>query len=237
MLPFANRLKDASVWWDGRAHRVRATAGQAHGLHGMGHRLAWRVEQRGASAVQMSCRHRADRVEWPWSWTATLAYSLSASGLDLALAVRNDSDTSMPAVLGWHPYVPADWLKGPTPSGAASAVHTLDSDGLCHPEPRQGFPHVRSVAADFLRTAHTLALEGWHSPWLMHQASGERWSLSANAPHLVHHMPNDLAYVCVEPVTALPGALGTQANPFTRKDIELVPGARRELTCRLMVAA
>ncbi len=236
MLPYANRLKGASFSWEGNTHRVRAAPGHTHGLHGAGHRQSWQMVECHASAVRLSWRHAADGIEWPWSFTATLDYSLSASGLAVALAITNEAATPMPAVLGWHPYVPASWLQVATLEGAASAVHVVCSDGICRaaaPERTAGF-----ASAFFdVPAPHTLALQGWHSTWSMQAAGGERWCLSADAAHLVHHVPSDLAYLCIEPVTALPGALGARTDLYASQDIALMPGARRELACRLMGAA
>ena len=236
MLPYANRLKGASFWWDGRMHRVRAVVGQAHGLHGAGHRQSWQMGECHASAVRLNWRHEADGIEWPWSFTATLDYSLSASGLAVVLAITNDSTRPMPAVLGWHPYVPAKWLQAATLDTAASAVHVVDSDGACHPGPQACTPDAARVVFD-VPAPHTLALQDWNSTWSMQTASGERWCMSADAAHLVHHVPNDLAYVCIEPVTGLPGALGARTGLRDSQDIALRPGACRVLTCRLMGAA
>ena len=236
MLPYANRLKDASVLWKGAAHPVRAAPGHSHGLHGVGHRRAWQVGHCSTSAVRLEWQHPADRLEWPWSFSATLEYALSAEGLHVALRIRNDATTSMPAVLGWHPYVPADWLKAVALSGSAAAVHLLDSDGICHPTAGLGAPRAGAVAVDVLRTPHTLALEKLCSPWSMQAASGERWCLNTDAPHLVLHVPPDRAYACIEPVSALPGALGAPAGLRSLQDMELAPGSTRELTSRLMMA-
>lgn len=237
MLPYANRLKGATLWWKDTAHRVRAVAGQVHGLHGIGHRRAWQAGECTASTVRLSWQHAADGAEWPWSFTAALDYALSASGLDVALSIRNDATTSMPAVLGWHPYVPAYWGPAGPLGRAASAVHVVDIDGRCHPVPQDRTPAAEQAAL-CLHTPHTLALQDWNSTWSMQASTGERWCMSANAAHLVHHVPNDLAYACIEPVTALPGALGAWRDGNAQEaDMGLLPGAWRHLNCRLMVAS
>src|SRR5206468_10500493 len=43
---------------------------------------------------------------WPWAFRAMQHFALSPTGLSVALTLRNQSDTPMPAGLGWHPYFP-----------------------------------------------------------------------------------------------------------------------------------
>jgi aldose 1-epimerase len=234
MLPYANRLKGANVWWEGKTHRVRAAVGQTHGLHGVGHRRSWLTDESHPGSVRLRWQHTADGVEWPWSFTAVLDHALTPDGLHMALAIRNDSTTAMPAVLGWHPYVPLHWRQAHPVDAAASALLVLDSDGSCHPPSRERVPRARQILAD-MRSPHTLALQDWNSTWSMQAASGERWCLRSDAPHLVHHVPGDQSHVCIEPVTALPGALGAGAGLRCQQETELMPGTWRHLNCRLGV--
>jgi len=230
MLPYTNRLKDGRFEWGGNDCQIRLVPGQGYGLHGFGHRQAWRVDENNESHIYMSLGHTADAVEWPWSFTARLVYSLSDQGLEVDLMIRNESTTSMPAILGWHPYVPAFWLTAASTNGMASAVHELDDDGACIAKVGRVIP--KHIVIDYQKP-HTMAFQDWRSNWSIQTLTGERWSLTADAVNLVHHVPKELTYACIEPVHALPGSLGLTSSLSVQNEIGLEPDAWRSLKCRL----
>lgn len=230
MLPYTNRLKEGRFQWGGNDYRIRVVPGQRYGLHGFGHRQTWQVDESNERHISMSWRHTADTVEWPWSFTARLVYSLSDDGFEMDLMIRNESTTSMPAILGWHPYVPAFWLTAANASGMACAVHALDDDGACVADMGLVRP-IRIVTDD--QTPHTVALQDWRSNWSIQTLAGERWCLTANVAHLVHHVPKELTYACIEPVSALPGSLGLTSSQRVPNEMGLAPATWRRLKCRL----
>jgi len=112
----------------------------------------------------------------------------------------------------------------------ACAVHALDGDGACVADLELVRPK-RIVTDD--QTAHTVALQDWRSNWSIQTLAGERWHLTANAAHLVHHVPKELTYACIEPVSALPGSLGLTSSQRVPNAIGLEPDAWRHLKCSL----
>jgi aldose 1-epimerase len=232
MLPFSNKLHEARFYWDGIERNVRAVPGQNYGLHGFAHRCVWRVESQEVDRVQLIIDHEADSIEWPWSFVGRLEYALSSEGLSVRLEICNDSSTSMPAVLGWHPYVPSAWLKDGISSGVAVAMHGLDKNGNCEPETLI-FHEAGNFLYANLSRPHTVAIQNLSSPWTVQLSDGMTWCLTADAKHLVHHVPNDLAYACIEPVTALPGSLSGSTITSIQTEVYLQPAERRRLTCRL----
>lgn len=236
MLPYTNRMANARFNWHGEERLVRSAPGQIHGLHGMGHRRSWDVLDSGASHVSMCWRHHAIEYvaggEWPWSFTAEMSYRVDEFGLHFSLALRNDSAVVAPAILGWHPYVHRHWLAAAQARGSGIALHALGSHGLRFPNPACGTHARRPVAID-LQVPHTLALESWSSSWKLSKPDGEELRIDSDAMHLVHHVPPALDYVCVEPVTSLPGRLHLAD---AADQIGLEPGHWRRLNCKLQAA-
>lgn len=232
MLPYANKLHEARFLWDRTERNVRSVPGQKYGIHGFAHRLLWRINSQDEDSVQLIIEHVADDMEWPWSFMGMIDYALSGEGLTVTIQIRNDSSTSMPAVLGWHPYVPSVWLKDGTSSGVATAMHELDKNGNCDSTTFSGNEYQRLLYAN-LSLPHTVAMQNWSSPWSVRTSDGMKWCLTADSQHLVHHMPNDLAYACIEPVTALPGILNSSTAFSAKMEVNLQPAATRRLTCRL----
>jgi len=229
MLPYANRLADARFDWYGHQCVVHAEPGQSHGLHGLGHRQAWEAIGEGTDHVTLCLRHLADEEEWPWSFTAELSYRVAQSGLHIALAVRNDSAVPAPVILGWHPYVPRQWMANARSSGIGKALHDLGSEGLKYPDARADSGSTRPVVMD-LQVPHTLTLQDWSAPWILSVPGGGRWCLESDAANIVHHVPPSLGYVAIEPVTALPGSLRSSC---AAAQIALASGQWRRLNCRL----
>ena len=232
MLPFSNKLHEARFFWDGIERNVRAVPEQNHGLHGFAHRLVWRVESQEVDRVQLIIEHEADSIEWPWSFVGRLEYALSSEGLSVTLEIFNDSSTSMPAVLGWHPYVPSSWLREGISSGVGLAMHGLDKNGNCESENLICYEAGNFLFANLTRP-HTVVIQNWSSPWTIQTSAGMRWCLTSDSDHLVHHVPNDLAYACIEPVTALPGSLSRSTINSIQMEVDLQPSQGRRLTCRL----
>jgi aldose 1-epimerase len=233
MLPYTNRLAGARFPWRGKEYKVRPVPGQAHGLHGLGHRQIWQIKSIGTRRVCLYLQHQADELEWPWSFSAQLEYEVSESGLQVRLSIRNDSSVAAPAILGWHPYIPAYWLASNDIRSLCSSVHDLGSDGLNYPNPACARPGLQQISVN-LQVPGTLAMENWSSSWELRSGAGERWRLESDAAHLVHHVPADRSYACAEPITALPGSLRGHSIHGVEAAIALEPGHRRQLNCGLL---
>lgn len=235
MLPYANRLRKAEFDWQGRRVRVRSAPGQAHGLHGLGHRRAWAVHAQAAGRVELHLTHQADDAEWPWTFESTLSYALSAQGLTVRLSLTNRSDAAMPAILGWHPYVPAHWLDAGAALTHAGSLHDLGADGLDFPAPDQTDAPTQPMTLDLSHTG-TRVLRDWSTEFRLRDRAGLYWKLWAqHAPHLVLHVPPSRAYACIEPVTALPGNLHLAERPDVHQAIALPPGSSTTLICGLAI--
>ena len=70
----------------------------------------WRI----GAATEVVLEHRHAAGEWPWAYRATQRFSLTPAALNVEMVVTNESGTTMPAGLGWHPYFPR--TAGTTPT-------------------------------------------------------------------------------------------------------------------------
>ncbi len=214
MLPFANRLPAQGFVYVGRRVQPQASA-PGHVLHGLAHRAAWVVREAGADSLTLEWAHAPD-AQWPWALRAHQTFQIGAQGLSLHLRVCNEDDVNMPLVMGWHPYHPLH-------DGAqlvAQARHALDEQG------RAG---AASPADAGLGAApspgDTLAFSGWDGFVRLPQGdAGAIITRSRGAYCLVLHTAHNGRYLCVEPVTQLPGHLVDAPAP----DI-LAPGETAHL--------
>lgn len=239
MLPYGNRLKNARFAWHGRPIELAPAPGHLHALHGIGHRRAWNILDVAEDRVRLGLAHQADRGEWPWSFEATLDYRLDAAGLTVSLQLKNTSVEAMPASLGWHPYLPLAAELSDEPASLsvqAKDMHELGPAGLLYPR-LAADDAPRSSFAIPLAQPRTVALVQWDGALLFPLTPDAGLRLrGVNADHLVIHIPSPPTYACVEPVTALPGALQTYAEDQRDRYLALPPGAVREMACQLGVA-
>jgi aldose 1-epimerase len=215
MLPFANRLPREGFVFGGR--QVQPEAGSdGFPLHGVAHRREWSVAEQSAHRVVIRFMHEAANACWPWPWTAEQEISLGADGLTVKLTMRNDSSETMPGAMGWHPYHPVrEGMTDADVSFAATARRQLDGDGRAG---EQDHPPVFATAG-----GGTAAFTGWKGEARVPaHVAGAVAIRSRGADVLVLHRPTSGGYVCIEPVTLLPGKLAV-ASP-------LQPGESRALT-------
>jgi aldose 1-epimerase len=208
------------------------------GLHGFGHRRPWQLRQNTPHSAELALMHTASDAEWPWPFAATLTYQLSEAGLRMELTVRNTSTKVMPLSLGWHPFLPHSAAR-PQDQGddfvLAQRQHAIGLDGLglavasVEPLPMQAFALPTQQAG-------TTAFE--HYSGTVQLPLTAQWRLemtSQHAAHLLVHTPQGLKHLCVEPISALPGALKQDLR--SRNQLDLGPDCTRTLVCTLGLQA
>lgn len=206
MLPFANRLPPQGFTFRGRAVQPQPDP-QGLVLHGLAHRDSWTVAEATPGTLALRWRH-APEPQWPWAFSAEQIAHLDAQGLSLQLQVRNEDTMPMPLVLGWHPYHPTP--PGVTVrAGSLLAQHVLDALGRAG-EPRP----LPDSASRGPAPGGTLAFSGWDGCMrLQHGSEGAIVTRSPGSTCLVLHAAFDSSYLCVEPVTQLPGHLASAQDP------------------------
>lgn len=213
MLPFANRLPPEGLAF--RRGLIRPQPGPGgFALHGFAHRRPWEVVAASPDRVVMRQKDDGLGAGWPWAWTATQEVQLADCGVTVTIVVRNDSAEPMPLALGWHPYHPAAGEIAPADLHFdARARHDLDARGAAQETGRE--------PAFMMRRGETAAFAGWRRGAQLRTAGGRLEIACDGADYLVVHRPPAADYLCVEPVTSLPGRLAF-APP-------LAPGGTRSL--------
>ena len=181
-----------------------------HAIHGHGFRTPWAVVDWSPAEAVLEQRHRVG--EWPWTYRATQRITLTAATLTLELAVTNESETTMPAGLGWHPYFPR--TSQTTLTAHVTGLWLTDAEILpvaCVAPPPDRDPG-RGLLVD--QVALDNAFVGWDGQAIV--AWPERRAklrLAARGPlgTLVVYTPPGESFFCVEPVSHITDAFNLAA--------------------------
>jgi aldose 1-epimerase len=212
MIPFANQLPDAGIFakheW-GKLVSVTASGRQ----HGLVHRRAWKVNSANKIHIHLSFTHDQVSVDWPWRFSAEMEVDLHDHGMAVMLRLTNNAEQAMPAAIGWHPYHP---LESPLAKASklvfeADQIVPLDSSGKISPRhewaPFSAFPPLKTFVG-------TTAFSGWkHAASLKINHNVEIKIGGHGWDNQVIHQPASGQYICVEPITLLPGAIGQYLEP------------------------
>ena len=233
LVPWSNRIRAGRFTFGGRSIALTPNL-RGHAIHGLGYRTSWTVADRGPSEAVLDHRHAAG--EWPWSYRATQRIALTASGLDVEMVVTNESETTMPVGLGWHPYFPR--TAATTLHAHVTGIWLTDDEILptaCVTPPTDRDPR-RGLAVD--RVALDNVFLGWDREavitWPERHA---RLRLTARGPltTLVVYTPPGEPFFCAEPVSHITEAFNLAAAG--RQDtgmLSLTPG---ESACAAMSLA
>ncbi|WNJ88028.1 hypothetical protein [Bosea sp. 685] len=191
MLPFHNRVRLGRFDFGRAGHLPVHPDAWPNALHGMANRGCWNAESVHVDRARLLWAHEANSA-WPWRFSAEQRFELEPGRLTVALAIRNEDTYEMPGGLGWHPYFPTSF----THRTDASTIWPIDGDYL-------PLGHSEKVVAP-LRQA-TAYLSSWTKVELSHPTMSVMLTASG-LDHLVLHAPGS-AYICIEPVSHLAGAL------------------------------
>jgi len=212
LVPYSNRIRDGRFLFRGRAVALPLNRPpERHSVHGHGWQAAWRALETSASAALLEYRHPADA--WPWAYRATQRFTLTPAGLGVELTLANESDSPMPAGLGWHPYFP----RTPHTTITAGVRAMWLTDGEMMPTALAAEPPVaalgRGVAADAVALDNCFT--GWSGRAVIEWPElGARLTMTAEAPldFLVVYTPPRRPYFCVEPVSHMTDAVNQAAT-------------------------
>jgi len=120
MAPWVGRLRHGELCWEGRTHRLPTSLG-GHAIHGLVADVPWAVDGATPTLAQLSTELGA--AGWPFDGTVTQRYDLGPTRLSFEATIT--ARESMPAALGWHPWL----VRGAGPTRlACDADHTLALD-------------------------------------------------------------------------------------------------------------
>ena len=206
-----------------------------HPVHGVGWTKRWNVES-SANAHATLAYHHAPDAHWPFEHACTLTVTLTTECARFELALRNLSNDSMPAGLGFHPYFALD--PDALVRFAADSVWQQDAEGVpCSLDPVQANPRF-----DFARLRPAAAVELNHcfANWtgaaeLRRPLHGLTVQVTADPglSHLVVYRPPAQRWICIEPVSHATGALSLErVNHGVRW---LAPGATAQASMAIRV--
>ena len=122
LVPFSNRIAQASLLWQGTQHPlVRNNGEEPHAIHGVGWQRPWEVLDSDSDFALLAYEHRPDAA-WPFAFDSSQTLRLRGGVLELTLSITNQSQRPAPAGLGWHPlfrqaFAQPDCLRGHRPLG------------------------------------------------------------------------------------------------------------------------
>jgi aldose 1-epimerase len=201
LMPFSNRIEHARVRVRGEQVPLQPHPDALpHSLHGNAHLLPWALERHDVASAVMVLDAPAS-VAWPWHYTGRLDVALTSSELHLRITLRHAGMGTMPAGIGLHPYFchepqallayRASEVWPPTADFLARHSRVPRGDEVYHP--------ARTLPAGGL----THYAGGWDGIAEIGLPHGARLHMQAEGTlrHLVVHRPDNLAYLCVEPVS------------------------------------
>jgi aldose 1-epimerase len=230
MVPYVNRIAGGRFSFGARAVRLQRNWSQdPHPLHGQGWRSPWSVLDATDSSATLVFEGGA--YDGPWRYRAEQQIKLSRSTLTVDLSVENLAQSSMPAMLGLHPYfgdAGRARLQANAPRVWLTDKASLPVEEVATPV-EWSFDRGRSITA--------VPLDNCFADW--NQSAVIQWPdrrveiRATNCRYLHVYAPPGRDFFCVEPQSAAAGAL-------TRGQGEaevIAPGGRFEMQVSFEVGA
>ncbi|HEY1725113.1 MAG TPA: aldose 1-epimerase [Steroidobacteraceae bacterium] len=230
MVPFVNRVAGGRFSFGEHAVQLaRNWSADPHPLHGHGWRVPWSLVEASESRARLQFEGAAD--EWPWRYRCEQIFELQQDALEVQLAVRNLSAEPMPAMLGLHPY----FREAAHAQLQAQLPRVWMTDAAALPVEER--PTPAAWAFDSARPVGSVPLDHCFSGW--NGIASLRWpdrtvTLQASGcSHLQIYASTDRDFFCVEPQSAMSGALGRGDGAAT----VVAPGQRFAIRVRFDVRA
>lgn len=105
MLPWANRIKDGVLRFDGRTYGLMTADDDNTARHGAVRGLPWIATRADEQRIRLLFDDEEhDDVNWPFPFQAMATYSLDGADFIWDLSLTNTGDVAFPAGFGHHPY-------------------------------------------------------------------------------------------------------------------------------------
>ena len=236
LMPYSNRIADARVLVNGESVALLPHPDAApHSLHGNAHALAWQLESCAQASASMTLDAQPSAA-WPWHYQGRIDIALTPSELSMRIEIRNTDVRSMPGGIGLHPYFchqidarvgyQAATIWPTTPEFLAGSSRRPQADEICSP--------ARPLPSGGL----TRYVGGWDGHLELDLPEGARLHIQADPVfgHLVVHRPDNLVYLCIEPVSHVADGfnLAARSVPDTGARM-LAPGESLAGTVRFML--
>jgi len=220
LIPYSNRIANAQLQVDGQTIAIAPHPDSLpHSLHGNAHAQAWLIERSDASSATMSLDSPASAA-WPWDYTAQITLQLSPGALHITMTLRNADTRAMPAGIGLHPY----FRHEPTAQIGYHATTAWPANSEFLPgQPRPPHPDELYAPERALPPGGlTDYVGGWDGVATVDLPGDQTAGASGAArlhiradgtfAHLVVHRPDNLAYLCLEPVSHVANGFNLAAN-------------------------
>lgn len=184
MVPYAGRVRDALLRFDGREHDLRPNGGR-HSLHGTVFDVPWETVSVTATSATFTTTLGDD---WPFSATVIHHIETDSDGVTMRLVLH--CDEPQPVQVGWHPW----FLKPRVFEHRCALMLPRDLDGIAtSPAEPIGAPPWDDC---FVSDGATPSLE----------VSGVSLRLSSDCSHwVVYDEPRHAT--CVEPQSGPPNGI------------------------------
>ncbi|WP_425956381.1 aldose 1-epimerase family protein [Xylanimonas sp. McL0601] len=124
LLPWPNRLRDASYTVDGTTYELaQSEPDRRNALHGLACWTRWSLVEATESSVTLELALPAQKG-WPFQLVSQARYGLSDAGLEVTVTTRNVGAGTAPYGVGFHP-----WLSA---GGASLDECTVQLDATTH---------------------------------------------------------------------------------------------------------
>jgi aldose 1-epimerase len=109
LLPYPNRLRDGQYTHEGKTYQFELTNAATHNsIHGFGKDVPMLVKSTWTKAKEagITCvwHYNGAHSAYPFAFTAEITMILRGGKFEMSMSIQNDSDTTIPVGLGWHPY-------------------------------------------------------------------------------------------------------------------------------------
>ncbi|MEO6626094.1 MAG: aldose 1-epimerase [Burkholderiaceae bacterium] len=238
LMPYSNRVANARVCVDGVEIALKPHPDSLpHALHGNAHRLPWRLDQQDDSSALLRL-DAPPSADWPWHYSGRLDIALSAHALAMRIEIRNAGERAMPAGIGLHPYF--QHLPQAKIGYHADAVWPPNAEFLATtprvPSTHESYRPARPLPPGGL----TNYAGGWDGRAEVELPQGAWLRVEADPLfcHLVVHRPDNLAYMCLEPVSHVADGFNLAARGVADTGTHwLAPGESLAGTMRFSVSS
>ncbi len=210
LVPFSGRIANGRLAFDGSEFTLKPNfPGVRHPMHGDGWARPWAVARSDRQMADIEYEHDG-KDGWPFRYRARQSYRMDDDALTVGLSIENLESRSVPAGLGLHPFFARDaetQLSCRTRHAWLTDADVLPVERIAVP-PRWDFADLRRVD-DVTVDA---GFEGWDGrAAVVWPRAGLRLDMEATAPFgdVVIYVPPGRPYFCVEPVSHVPGAIGS----------------------------
>lgn len=201
LIPYSNRIAGAHVQVEGRSIALQPHPDVLpHTLHGNAHAQPWTLEAADAGTATLVL-HSPAGPAWPWRYEARMRLALAPDNLAVDIALTNRDAHTMPAGLGLHPYFRhrPDAALGYSAGAVWDATPAFLATAARRPSEQEDHADARALPAGGL----TRYVADWDGLATVALPEGARLQIRADDTlrHLVVHRPDNLAYLCLEPVS------------------------------------